>query len=87
MPPESQTNNLSSPFPQTVFSVHKQMKDPLFYNPKYFPGIRIFSGEIAGYAMAEHMEVIYNRQRKQARLGFLSPAAFKRLFYEKRLAA
>jgi putative transposase len=27
------------------------------------------------------------RQRKQARMGFLSPAAFEHLFYEKRLAA
>jgi len=28
-----------------------------------------------------------NRKRRQARLGFLSPAAFKRCFYEKQLAA
>jgi len=38
--------------------------------------------DITGY-----IEIFYNRQRKQARLGFLSPAAFERLFYEKRLAA
>jgi putative transposase len=36
---------------------------------------------------AEYIEIFYNRQRKQARLGFLSPAAFERWFYEKRLAA
>jgi len=38
--------------------------------------------DIAGY-----IEIFYNRQRKQAKLGFLSPAAFERWFYEKRLAA
>jgi len=37
--------------------------------------------------ITEYIEVFYNRQRKQAKLGFLSPAAFERLFYEKRLAA
>jgi transposase InsO family protein len=38
--------------------------------------------DITGY-----IEIFYNRQRKQARLRFLSPAAYERLFYEKRLAA
>ncbi|MCK9231899.1 MAG: hypothetical protein M0P04_03780, partial [Syntrophales bacterium] len=33
------------------------------------------------------IKIFYNRQRKQARLGFLSPVAFERWFYEKRLAA
>ena len=37
--------------------------------------------------ITEYIEVFYNRQRKQAKLEFLSPAAFERLFYEKRLAA
>jgi len=37
--------------------------------------------------ITEYIEIFYNRQRKQARLGFLSPAAFERWFYEKRLAA
>jgi transposase InsO family protein len=36
----------------------------------------------------EYIEVFYNRQRKQARLGYLSPAAYKRKFYaEQKLAA
>ena len=36
----------------------------------------------------EYIEVFYNRQRKQARLGFLSPAAYERRFYaDQRLAA
>jgi putative transposase len=37
--------------------------------------------------IAEYIEIFYNRQRKQARLGFLSPAAYERWFYEKQLAA
>ena len=37
--------------------------------------------------ITEYIEVFYNRQRKQAKLGFLSPAFFERWFYEKRLAA
>ena len=43
--------------------------------------------EAAIQNITEYIEVFYNRQRKQARLGSLSPAAFERLFYEKRLAA
>jgi putative transposase len=37
--------------------------------------------------ITEYIEIFYNRHRKQARLGFLSPAAFERWFYEKQLAA
>lgn len=37
--------------------------------------------------ITEHIEVFYNRQRLQARLGYLSPAQYDRLFYEKRMAA
>lgn len=37
--------------------------------------------------ITEYIEIFYNRQRRQAKLGFLSPAAFERWFYEKRLAA
>lgn len=37
--------------------------------------------------IAEYIEIFYNRQRKQARLGFLSPAAFERWFYENQIAA
>jgi putative transposase len=37
--------------------------------------------------ITEYIEIFYNRQRKQARLGLLPPAAFERWFYEKRLAA
>lgn len=38
-------------------------------------------------AITEYIEIFYKRQRKQARLGYLSPIAFERQFYEKRLAA
>ncbi|MBS4096579.1 MAG: IS3 family transposase [Sulfuricella sp.] len=37
--------------------------------------------------ISEYIEVFYNRQRKQARLGYLSPAAFTRRYYENQLAA
>ncbi len=38
-------------------------------------------------SITEYIEIFYKRQRKQARLGYLSPVAFERQFYEKRLAA
>ena len=38
-------------------------------------------------AITEYIEIFYRRQRTQARLGFLSPAAFERQFYEMKLAA
>ncbi len=37
--------------------------------------------------ITEYIEIFYNRQRKQARLGYLSPAAFMRQYYEKLFAA
>lgn len=35
----------------------------------------------------EYIEIFYNRQRRQARLGYLSPAAYAQKFYAKQLAA
>jgi len=35
----------------------------------------------------EYIEVFYNRERRQKRLGYLSPAAFERKFYAEREAA
>ena len=35
----------------------------------------------------EYIEIFYNRLRKQARLGYLSPSAFVRLFYQQRQVA
>lgn len=41
----------------------------------------------ARQAVTECIEIFYNRQRKQARLGYLSPAAFTQQFNKMRLAA
>lgn len=35
----------------------------------------------------EYIEIFYNRQRRQARLNYLSPAAYEKEFYVKQLAA
>jgi putative transposase len=37
--------------------------------------------------ITEHIEVFYNRQRRQERLGYLSPAAYERQFYARQVAA
>jgi len=37
--------------------------------------------------ITEYIEVFYNRQRKQKRLGYLSPVAYEQRFYADRLAA
>jgi len=37
--------------------------------------------------ITEYIEVFYNRQRRQARLGYLSPAAYERQFYAMAIAA
>jgi putative transposase len=34
--------------------------------------------------ITEYIEILYNRQRRQGKLGSLSPAAFERCFYEQR---
>jgi putative transposase len=33
--------------------------------------------------ITEYIEIFYNRQRKQARLGFLSPVAFTKKYFNK----
>ena len=37
--------------------------------------------------ITEYIEVFYNRQRRQARLGYLSPAIYERQFYARQVAA
>ena len=37
--------------------------------------------------ITEYIEIFYNRQRKQAKLGYLSPAAYVKEFYEEKRAA
>ena len=41
----------------------------------------------ARQAITEYIEIFYNRQRIQARLGFLSPAAFAQSYYARLLAS
>lgn len=45
------------------------------------------SREQAKQAIAEYIDIFYNRMRKQARLGYLSPAAFIQKHYANQLAA
>ena len=37
--------------------------------------------------ITEHIEVFYNRQRRQERLGYLSPAVYERQFYARQVGA
>ena len=48
---------------------------------------RFVTREQARQEITEYIEVFYNRMRKQARLGYLSPAAFTQKYHEKRRAA
>ena len=43
--------------------------------------------EEARREITEYIEVFYNRQRTQAQLGYLSPAAYERKFYKELFAA
>jgi putative transposase len=43
--------------------------------------------EEAKKEISEHIEVFYNRERRQKRLGYLSPAAYERQFYARKQAA
>jgi len=47
---------------------------------------RFANRQEAMQAIREYIEIFYNRQRKQARLGYLSPAAYERQFYLKQAA-
>ena len=42
--------------------------------------------EAAG-AIAEYIDLFYNRQRRQARLGYLSPVTYTQLFMQQQRAA
>lgn len=48
---------------------------------------RFTSREQARREITEHIEIFYNRMRKQARLGYLSPAAFTQQYYAEQMAA
>lgn len=57
------------------------LKSELIYHQRFA------TREQARLAIAEYIEMFYNRQRTQARLNYLSPAAFTRRFYLGRTAA
>lgn len=48
---------------------------------------RFATRQQARNAITEYIEIFYNRHRKQARLGCLSPAAFTQQFFKNQLAA
>ena len=47
---------------------------------------RFATRQEATVAIREYIEIFYNRQRKQARLGYLSPSAYERQYYQKQAA-
>jgi transposase InsO family protein len=57
------------------------LKNELVYHSHYR------TREQAIREITEHIEVFYNRQRRQARLGYLSPAVYERQFYSRQVAA
>ncbi len=57
------------------------MKNELVHHRRYR------TREEAVRDITEYIEVFYNRQRRQKRLGYLSPAAYERKFYAQRAAA
>ena len=48
---------------------------------------RFVTREQARQKITEYIEIFYNRMRMQARLGYLSPAAFSQQYYAIRIAA
>ena len=48
---------------------------------------RFASREQARQEITEYIEIFYNRQRKQARLGYLSPVSFMQQYYTRQMAA
>jgi len=57
------------------------MKNELVHHGRYR------TREEAIQDITEYIEVFYNRERRQKRLGYLSPAAYERAFYARRSAA
>jgi putative transposase len=57
------------------------MKNELVYQTRYA------TRKQAIREIAEYIEVFYNRQRRQAKLGYLSPVAYGQQFYREKFAA
>jgi len=53
----------------------------------HWPEVAYISVDANGNVTSINIEVFYNRQRRQKWLGYLSPAAYEKQFYEKRIAA
>jgi transposase InsO family protein len=57
------------------------LKNELVYHQRYT------TREQAIREISEYIEIFYNRQRRQARLGYISPVAYGQQFYRQRCAA
>jgi transposase InsO family protein len=57
------------------------LKNELVYHQRYV------TREQAIREITEYIEIFYNRQRRQARLGYLSPVAYGQQFHRERCAA
>jgi len=57
------------------------LKNELVYHTRYA------TREQAIREITEYIEIFYNRQRRQARLGYLSPVAYGQQFYREKFAA
>jgi transposase InsO family protein len=57
------------------------LKNELIYHRKFK------TREEAKREITEYIEVFYNRQRRQKRLGYLSPVVYEKMYYERLLAA
>jgi len=57
------------------------LKNELVYNRRFK------TREEAKREITEYIEVFYNRQRRQKRLGYLSPVVYEKMYYERLLAA
>jgi len=57
------------------------MKNELVYHRRYS------TREQAIREITEYIEIFYNRQRRQERLGYLSPAVYEQQFYERKKTA
>jgi putative transposase len=65
----------------TMESFWGTLKNELVYHQRYA------TRQQAIQEITEYIEIFYNRQRRQARLGYLSPAAYEQKFYRERKAA
>jgi len=64
-----------------VESLWGTLKNELIHHRRYK------TREEAKKEISEHIEVFYNRERRQKRLGYLSPAAYERQLHARKQAA